>query len=350
MIKLICCNKLTLFILKAIMQSFHNIQSAIDYLQDKFESEGFDAPIYHFEKTIVDDTIDVIETEKNIIVSCLKYDTEPQDFFEEEENGINPFTVFRSAGERDDVVEKLEEKGLLYYLVDKYAHGNVHYSVTNTQSYPDSRWDVASGCGIYIPSEYVQDEYKALAKKENPESAKLAFLEDANITLDTYSNLCNGEVYAYSVAIFDKKGETIDENECWGLIGYDYATKEKQNILIEYLCEIHVNNLYKVIVIENKSANDLKDIPFTIEEKDLISFKIAQVYDDIIVAATYKEEAIVYHKYGNEDKLVMGKFEEWQKNHGVTPEQFLEARFKSDIKEVIRYNLQHQAANKLTMK
>ena len=72
------------------------------------------------------------------------------------------------------------------------------------------------------------DTFKA--SSELVAEAKAKFLEDANSTLNSYSDYCNGEVYGYSVVTYDKKGQVIEENECWGYIGYDNANKEKSEI------------------------------------------------------------------------------------------------------------------------
>lgn len=211
---------------------FKNINQAQDYLQEKYETTN--APFDLSEHGVVHDSVSVVEVGESIVVSCLKHDEAPMDYFENDD-GAGEFFQFRSVDSRDDKVSELKKDKKLFYLVDKYEHGIVHFSISGTQSYPDQRWDVAQGCAIFVPCDYIQQEYKKLAKKTNKEEAKLHFVADSNSVLDNYSDWCNGEVYGYSVTVFNTKGEELENDECWGFIGYQYAEAEKKSVAEHYI-------------------------------------------------------------------------------------------------------------------
>lgn len=210
---------------------FKSIDAAKDYLEEKFNVESaFDIS----DHGVVQDSISVTEVGDKIVVSCLKYDSDPMDYFSNDD-GAGELFQFRNVDERDTKAKELKEDKVLFYLVDKYEHGSVHFSVSQTHNYPDQKWDVAHGCAIYVPCDYIQDEYKKMAKKEGVETAKAHFIKDSNGVLDEYSNWCNGEVYGYSVTVFDRKGQELNNDECWGFIGHKYAELEKKSVEKHYV-------------------------------------------------------------------------------------------------------------------
>ncbi len=227
-------------------QKFKDISSLQNHLEDKYE--GVDFSVLK-EREVVHESVELVEVNDKIIVSYLKYDQSPMDYFEDDE-GAGEFFKFRSADEVEDKLEELKKEKKLFYLVDKYEHGNVHYSVANTVSYPDDRWDVSHGCAIFVPCSYVQDEYKKMAKKEGVEKAKENFIKDSNAVLSGYSDWCNGEVYGYIVKGLDKKGQEVNCYACWGFVGNDYAQQEKKSIV-----EYYVN---KELEISNQKTKKVK--------------------------------------------------------------------------------------------
>lgn len=341
--------------MKYTTEDYRSISQAYDDLEEKYEIE-FDLLTHDKNDNVY--AVEVAETENLIIVGCLKVDQDPVNFFEDDE-GSGTFKEFRSVDERDEFLTTLK-KSSLFYLVDKYAHGNVHYSVSNTKNYPDQRWDVAHGCAVYIPSDYIQEEYKKAKKKMTVAEAKAKFLEDANSTLNSYSDYCNGEVYGYSVVTYDKKGQVIEENECWGYIGYDNANKEKSEIMKASFVDSQVDDLLKNIDIikfsettniPNVSSDKLNMIHRNVDFNNVKSGTYTEIYGETILAVVHDAQdcAFVYHDNGV-DKPVVARFEEWQKKHGVTPEQFTEARFLSDVKSVLRKHLELNNQNEKKLK
>lgn len=342
--------------MKYISESFNSLSDAYDELAEQhgIEFESF----IHDKKEIDAYEIEVAQTPSTIIVGCLKIDHDPLDFFENDE-GSGTLKQFRSVDDRDNFLATLK-KTSLFYLVDKYEHGNVHYSIANTQNYPDQRWDVSHGCAVYIPCDDIQEEYKKAKKKMTVAEAKDKFIKDSNSVLDSYSDFCNGEVYGYSVATFDKKGHLLNEEECWGFIGNSYANQEKTSIMqsefnnafvAELLKEVEIIKFNNSNKIPHVSQEDLQKIHKHVDFHNVSSGQYAEVYGEKILSVVHNsvDNSFVYHDNGL-DKPFVARFEKWQKDHGVSAEQFAETRFLSDIKEVIRKNLSQENEKKLTLK
>lgn len=115
-----------------------------------------------------------------------------------------------------------------WFYVDKYEHGQVHYSLANTENYPDRRWDVSSGI-IYVPPDDLQEQYnKDKYKRGGKVTARSKLAEYAAAVLSEYTSWRNGDVYGLCSWIADAKtGEMVKaEDACWGFIGYKYAQEE----------------------------------------------------------------------------------------------------------------------------
>ena len=142
-------------------------------------------------------------------------DTEPSPYEWDEDDS---FQEFRSEETRDAFIESKVSAGVPrdhIFIVDKYDHGNVHYSVSNTETYPDRNWDVAPS-GVLILDE----------KGENKALGGVIDVDSANGVLSEYSNYLSGANYGIATAIFDNKGEQTGEVEVvWGFIGTK-ATKD----------------------------------------------------------------------------------------------------------------------------
>lgn len=342
--------------MKYTTESYNNLSEAYDSLNEQHGVE-FTSSIHDNTELNVYD-IEIAQTPTTIIVGCLKVDNDPLDFFDNDE-GAGKLHEFNSVDSRDEFLATLK-KSSLFYLVDKYAHGNVHYSVSGTQNYPDSRWDVAHGCAVFVPCDYIQDEYKKAKRKMTVAEAKEKFVKDSNSVLDSYSEYCNGEVYGYSIATYDKKGNLLNEDECWGFIGNKYANQEKNSImqaefnnayLNELLKEVEITKFENTNSIPNLSTEELQKIHKNVDFNNVASGQYAEVYGEKILSVVYKspDNAFVYHDNGL-DKPFVAKFELWQKKHNVSADQFAQARFVSDIKEVIKKHLTQENENTLKLK
>lgn len=116
------------------------------------------------------------------------------------------FKEFRSAKSRDDYLDGKNAKN--YYLLEKYAHGAVHYSVMGTGNYPDRRWDVAEGCAVLEVGQELRSLRKALKTKHGEDEGNQKFISFLNEKLDNYSSYCNGFASeAVEVVVSKSNGE-----------------------------------------------------------------------------------------------------------------------------------------------
>lgn len=321
-------------------ENFSSLEEANEHFRELYQADdGFNSFIHEYNDAAYD-SVETIETEEQIIIGCLKHDSDASDFWENDE-GAGELTLFRSQDHYESIMKDLKKSKKLFYLVDKYEHGNVHYSVASSSSYPDKQWDVSSGCGVFIPCQDVQDSYKKMKRKDGEAEAFAHFVKDSNSVLDEYSKWCNGEVYGYSVVVYNKQGVVLEEDECWGFIGEEYANQEKLSVMQNYVTSYQLDKLKENVIIEQKEATDSYQLPFKIDNENLESFQYVHLYDKHIVAAKYNVEnkAIVYQFTEGEKKPIVTQFEEWQLKHGVSTEQFLNGRLNSDIKEILKYHL-----------
>lgn len=120
------------------------------------------------------------------------------------------FHEFQSEQSRDDFIESKKAEGVdpsKIFIVDKYDHSSVHYSIHDSASYPDRRWDTAPS-GVFI----VDEKGESGAVPEQYEAQVTAVLEE-------YSSWANGDTYGIAQAVVDSSGEVIQESEVWGYVG-----------------------------------------------------------------------------------------------------------------------------------
>lgn len=126
----------------------------------------------------------------------------------------------RSAVEFTEVIAKLNERpGKRSYLVERYEHGQVRYSIIGTG--PQCQWDTAPSVAVLTLN--TENVCGAGAPDEQYDAA-------AKAILDEYNSWCNGDVYGVAQATFTVVS-TADEvaaaiassEECWGYIGTEYT-------------------------------------------------------------------------------------------------------------------------------
>lgn len=321
--------------------TYPSLLAAQNELQEHFGiEEGFDFNVSDNEHP---EDIDVMFGEDHVVVGYLRHDDSPSDFFEDGD-GLGKIIKFRSQEHFDETMKSYKSK--LHYYVDKYEHGNVHYSIADTASYPDRRWDVSEKCALFVPCDDIQSQWKKKKKTDGVEEATKAFVTDSNNVLDQYSSWCNGEVYGYNIYVFDNKGQEVEEDTCWGFIGHKYANKEKLSNMNNQLQFIMMEKMVETVVITDTNIANA-NLPFKIIKRGLETMKAAFVYDTHIVAVKYagEDNAIVYKFKEGDESATRARYEVWQKKHGVSVDQFLDARMKSDIKEVLQANMKHDHCN-----
>lgn len=139
-----------------------------------------------------------------------------EDPFEYEFMEGDSLEEFRSEDARDTYIKEKIASGVPedhIFIVDKYSHSGVSYSVHDTKTYPDHNWDTAPSNVLILD-----------ADSANKNLGGVIDIEAAQSTLDNYTSYANGDVYGIAVAIFDKDGEITDEPEVsWGYIGTEYV-------------------------------------------------------------------------------------------------------------------------------
>lgn len=326
-------------------QEFNSTEDIIEHFeQETGITLDFDSPSNSFE-------YQVLENKNKIIIGVISPDSDVEDFFESAD-GLGEFIEFSSPESRDDKINELKKTKKLFYLVDKYAHGNVHYSISDSKSYPDQRWDVTQGKAIFIPCDEIQSRYKKMKKQSGELLAFKEYIEDSNGILDTYSQWCNGETYGYQVFTFDKTtGKEVEQDSCWGFIGLDNVNEEKRGVMESIYISEQVQELRQNVILNDLTKTMLKNLPFKVLQKGFSKGSIVQLKDKIAVSILYEEEdkAHFYEYDGN--KASLNKFEPWLKNHGTTPEKFLNANIDSFINTEIKNELlNNQQSNTLRKK
>jgi hypothetical protein len=95
------------------------------------------------------------------------------------------------------------------FLFEKYEHGLVNYALQGEASMVDRQWDVSPVAGIIV----ADDDWGADVDMEKM----------ARSTLRTFTDWCNGEIYAVIHAHYDNDGNITDVDTCWGYIGGEHA-------------------------------------------------------------------------------------------------------------------------------
>lgn len=113
----------------------------------------------------IDDPLYGIDEDGRLMIAYLSLDDCGGVDFEWEDDCQGIFREFGTAWDRDDYIKEQESEGVVYFIVNRYKHGGVHYSVEGSVSYPDERWDVAP-CAVYTPPEDLQEMYKGYLKLE----------------------------------------------------------------------------------------------------------------------------------------------------------------------------------------
>lgn len=313
--------------------------------------------------------IEVSQTPTHVIIGYLKYQQNPSPFFQHSDD-IGEFKEFTNIYKRDEYLSTLK-KSSLFYLVDKYAHGSIDYSISGSKDYPDSRWDVSKGCAVFIPCDYIQDEYKKAKKTMTVQDAKTKFINDSNSILKEYSDYSNGEVYSYTVTTYDNKGKIVNEEDNWEIIGFKNANESKSSVMeneflesyaLYYMQELNIEKFESANQIPDISKETLEEIKQYIDLKDIKSVQYVEIYGEKLFIAINNAEdsSFLYHDNAN-DKPTISSFTDFldvykqtKRKEEIIPEdlvkKFTEKNFSNEIKKVIRDNLEKQNDNKSILK
>lgn len=180
----------------------------------------------------IPDNVQIHVDQDTITLGYLTHDDDAGDFFEDDE-GAGSYRHFKREDDPNEIMDAILRTGKIAFFVQRYSHGLDHYSVASSRDYPDQKWDVGI-CGIHTPCEDVQEAYRKLLESEGEEAARNYAVGDANKTLDSYSDACNGETYGAIVETWLIEGQHVRAigRECsWGLLGQEHALETLKDML-----------------------------------------------------------------------------------------------------------------------
>ncbi len=243
-------------------------------------------------------------------------ETSISDYFKEFSEMGN-LKKFRNLEEREQELADLKKSKKLYFEVEKYEHGSVHFSVKDTHDYPDKRWDVNFLQYIFIPCDFLQQQYKKESKSiESLNSIKT----DSNAILQEYSDWCNGNVFAvhqYTV----KNGKIISDDSVHELIGDKFANDTLKEMAISFKVAKHIQTeRLKVNDFELKTPEDFKNHQLNIVQDNLQSAKLYEYENLRVLTLLYAKEGQKIPLVIEMNKMAKNEFDslDVKKTKGIT--------------------------------
>jgi hypothetical protein len=109
-----------------------------------------------------------------------------------------------------------------------FEHGLCRWDVQGSmRGMPDFNWDGVGFAGVWIPDSCVRESYTG----QDGQTREQWMLEQAASACEQYTAWCNGECYGVCVDTFDKDGERINEDACWGCVGYEWAKQSRDEAM-----------------------------------------------------------------------------------------------------------------------
>lgn len=99
-----------------------------------------------------------------------------------------------------------------YSIAAETAEGLLELIQGGYRSHPEYQWE---------PDKYLLKDY--LEPIKDPQKRRAKALEFCQQALESYNKYCTGDVWGVVVVWFDKDGDEIDSDSCWGFLGLDYA-------------------------------------------------------------------------------------------------------------------------------
>lgn len=327
-------------------------------LDEKLEDLGVEATaeaVEYFDKYANDDItpimIDAGDSVSLFFSTDVRYVEEHNNPLGDDPSYLN-FKEFRSAEQRDNYLNGKSAKN--YYLLEKYSHGAVHYSVLKTGNYPDRRWDVAEGCAVLEIGSELRSLRKALKTKNGEDEGNRKFIAHLNGILDKYSSYCNGYASEAVEVVVSKNSGEIDVNSL-GTFFDNKDLKEEaayhafHTLSAKRIKEIEAQ-IVEVVATENlkgfdnnilkKGANNLEVFKHTNE--DGLESKMAIVYFPEKVVTYVKTHDNAYSHISPKDTNAIGHPNlSFIKNHKI--HQFALNIASSELMEnAARYDLEKQ--------
>jgi hypothetical protein len=181
----------------------------------------------------VDDTVEIRVVGDKAYAAYLVEDEVMEDwFFDERDEGDYYGYDRRAKGfnplDSEGIQALIESNRGRVFWINKYEHSLVKYyrasdalTLEDFTEYPDTaprvsrmiipdqQWDVSPGAALYV------------APSDCPDPAKYC-----DSVMEEFTNWCNGWIYGVCVETFERSGDEwvqVDEDSCYGYLGYDYA-------------------------------------------------------------------------------------------------------------------------------
>lgn len=298
-----------------------------DNLEDKLLAAGVKDPdeaIAFFEKNKISETVEPVFVDNEDTVSIFfEVRSYPESFdnpLGDEDDNYVFFKEFSSVDERDRFMQKAKKNSV--YLVEKYSHSAVHFSLSRTGDYPDRRWDVTPDCAVLELSDDAKNVRKALYKKHGEMEGEALFKKQLNELLDKYSSYRNG--YAYQSVEMEVDKETGDVQDSYSHLSFSqddfkdefvytvqsvFLKKEKDNIKNAFVNITEDKDSFKGFDNNIVRKNSIGSSVFKYESENGLETKIAFV--------KFENKVVVYTKtpYGSgegsknkEETYLLGEF------------------------------------------
>lgn len=198
----------------------------LDLVQERHEDEAISRFIT---KVLSENTVDELkeyflqdyeqeESDIDFVKDCLRQSTQDSKFSDTMNDVLNEMwhDPKYHPGDKDAV------------LLDCYQHGGQYWSLSGGGM--QCQWDTARGAGVWVPDDYLRLELQSATDRAS--QARIY----AKQFLDQYNAIISGEVYGVVVDRFDREGEKIDSDACFGYVGFDWAMENlKMQMEVEYV-------------------------------------------------------------------------------------------------------------------
>jgi hypothetical protein len=117
-------------------------------------------------------------------------------------------------------------------LLDCYRHGGDCWAISGSEqshAFPDQRWDVGHGVGVWVPDDCALGNIRARlpkGKKRDKHLFREALLKYCEGVLGTYNAYVNGDVWCTCIDEFDADLQVVNGECCGGIFGREYAEEE----------------------------------------------------------------------------------------------------------------------------
>jgi hypothetical protein len=166
---------------------------------------------------VAGDIVYVVPDGANYRLLWLEYDREGPSYNPIEDDEGVVWDSFRRGdpdrfdGDLEAVQDYLADNQGRAFLVECYQHGQDIYALKGSERanrFPDRRWDVGVAGIITVPTDVPDDQARGYAAG----------------VMESYTSYVNGDCYGIVELTIDPTGKVLDEDACWGYLGYDYAT------------------------------------------------------------------------------------------------------------------------------